>query len=465
MRAEKRYQPPLFNSLKRLRAAFWRRRAARWLLRIAWLALLVPTVVLAGYLWWDWQVQWYHWVFPMLALILVTILWAARPINLSKMVRRLDGRLGLQTRLVTGFEVSQLPETSPQVDNPVVQRLLQEAVGITAELRRRVRALNRALWLEMQALIAVSAVLSALLMLDALNPRLPTTEPVELPQPWQEPNADEVISPEPMLQPLAIPPEMQAQDTSPQQMQAALQALAEALRDQAVSRAAAEAIERGDLSGAAEELRRLADRLSALSEDARQELGGTMQEAAEQIGEDAPGLSQPLQAGSSALESGNLPQAGQALEQLAEALEAAQQAPPQEAAQAPAEENPEDNQDNPAAGNPAEQAPQEQQSQPAEPDQAGGGGAGDGDGGSSDRPTEEERLAVEGQPLELESDPELEERVLQPSELNAQAGDERTSDSPFARQPLNTSTGELGPDPLTYPWDKREVIRSYFTPR
>lgn len=465
MRPQRKSQPPLYNSLKRLQAAFWRRRVARWLLRIAWLALLVPTVVLAGYLWWDWQAQWYHWVFPMLALILIAILWAARPINLGKMVRRLDGRLGLRTRLVTGFEVSQLPETSPEVDNPVVQRLLQEAVSITAELRWRVRALNRSLWLEMQALIAVSAVLSALLMLDALNPRLPTAEPVELPQPWQEPKAEEVIPPEPRLQPAALQPEMQAQDTSPQQMQAALQALAEALRDQAVTRATAEAIDRGDLSGAAEELRRLADRLGALSGDARQELGETMQEAAEQIGENAPALSQPLQAGSSALAEQNLPQAGQALEQLAEALEAAQQAPPQVAAQAPAEENPEENQENPAAGNPAEQEPQEQQSQPAEPNEAGGGGAGDGDGGNSDRPTEEERLAVEGQPLELESDPELEERVLQPSELNAQAGDERTSDSPFARQPLNTSTGELGPDPLTYPWDKREVIRSYFTPQ
>jgi hypothetical protein len=64
----------------------------------------------------------------------------------------------------------------------------------------------------------------------------------------------------------------------------------------------------------------------------------------------------------------------------------------------------------------------------------------------------------------LESDSELEDRVLQPAELDAEAGDELTDDSPFARQPLNTSTGDLGPDPLTYPWEKRDVIRRYFTP-
>jgi hypothetical protein len=53
--------------------------------------------------------------------------------------------------------------------------------------------------------------------------------------------------------------------------------------------------------------------------------------------------------------------------------------------------------------------------------------------------------------------------VLQPAELDALASDEVTQDSPFARQPATTS-GDLGPDPLSYPWEKREVIRSYFTP-
>jgi hypothetical protein len=38
-----------------------------------------------------------------------------------------------------------------------------------------------------------------------------------------------------------------------------------------------------------------------------------------------------------------------------------------------------------------------------------------------------------------------------------------TEDSPFARQSAN-SAGDLGPDPLAYPWEKRDVIRRYFTP-
>jgi len=57
----------------------------------------------------------------------------------------------------------------------------------------------------------------------------------------------------------------------------------------------------------------------------------------------------------------------------------------------------------------------------------------------------------------------MEDRTLQKAELDAETSDKLTQDSPFARQSL-TPAGDLGPDPLTYPWDKREVIRSYFTP-
>lgn len=73
---------------------------------------------------------------------------------------------------------------------------------------------------------------------------------------------------------------------------------------------------------------------------------------------------------------------------------------------------------------------------------------------------------MEGQPMELEPDPpkdEIDDSVLQPSELGAEASDELTEDSPFAKQSIDAAT-ELGPDPLTYPWEKREIIRRYFTP-
>ncbi len=482
---------PLLRSLRRLRAAFWWRRVLQWLVRAIWLALLVPTIFMAGYLWGDWSIRWYYWVGPMLLVGLLSILWPMRPIRLKKIAYRLDERLGLRAQLITAFEVSHRPDTSgveasavvpasaggveasagvktsaggveaSAGENLVVQRLLQETVHLVISLRRRIRIFNRPLWLEMQALIGVSALLSALLMLDALTPQLPNATPVALPPPGQEPGADEVIPPIPQLFPPPFQPEIQVQAFSQEQVQRALQMLADALRDQAITRSVAEAIDRGDLGGAAEGLRRLADQLEGLSEEARAGLGDALQEAADNIGNDAPGLTQSLLAGSEALGRDDLRGAGQALEEMAETLDSIEEAP-QETAQVQPEESDEPGELDQAQADESQDA-QEQESQ----DRPGESGNGPGDGNDIDdttQPTEEERLAIEGQPLELESDPLLvDERVLQPAELEAEAGQARTEDSPFARQSVNGAT-DLGPDPLTYPWEKREIIRRYFTP-
>jgi hypothetical protein len=444
-----------------LRSAFWRRRVVYWLVRSAWLALLIPTVFMAGYLWFGWQVDWRHWLYPMAAIVLLSTLWAMRPIGLKKMAFRLDERLALRSQLITAYEVSQAVS---RADNLVAQRLIQDAVGIVVDARRYVRTFSRLFWLELQALIGVLVLMGAMLLLDALNPRLPQATAVALPPPLPEPRADEVVPPNPQLfpPPFAQPQPVQARNLTPEQLQAALEALADALRDQAITRAAADALDRGDLAGAAEALRRLADQLGDLSAEAQAGLGDSLQEAADRIGENAPGLTEPLQRGSQALTGENLQQAAQALEQLADALDSLQE-PPQESAQAPPPEPAPPGQPEPGS-EPGQAEAEETQSPPAEQARPGGEGASDADAGAgSNRPTEAERLAVEGQPLEIESDPELEERVLQLAELEATAAGESTADSPFARGSANPSA-DLGPDPLSYPWDKREIIRRYFTP-
>jgi hypothetical protein len=456
---------PFFRSLRRLRSAFWRRRVVHWLVRTAWLALLAPTVFLAGYLWLGWQVSWQYWLYPMLAMVLLSMLWAMRPIGLRRIAFRLDERLALRNQLITAYEVSQ---TTSEADNLVVQRLLQDAVNTVVELRRQVRTFNRLFWLEFQALIGVLVLLGAMLLLDALNPRLPQAIAVDLPPPLAEPAADEVIPPDPQLFPPPFAQLVSAQNPTPEQLQAALEALADALRDRAITRATADALDRGDLAGAADSLRRLADQLGELSAQARAGLGESLQEAADAIGQNAPSLTQPLQRGSQALAGENLQQAAQAVEQLADALDSLQESP-QETAQAPTSEPPPESQPEPgpqpgqAESTEAEEA--EEAESPQSPEAQGGNGAGAGNEGGegASQPTEAERLAVEGQPLELESDPELEEGVLQPAELAAEAGEQSTADSPFARSSANANA-DLGPDPLTYPWDKREIIRRYFTP-
>jgi hypothetical protein len=438
---------PLFRSLRRLQAAFWLRRVAHWLLRAIWLGLLVPTVYMAGYLWLGWDVHWHDWAMPMLIISSLSILWSMRPITLWRIVRRLDGRLGLQTRLVTAFEVSHGPNPGGG-ENPVVERLLQETVQITNDMRRRVRFLNRMFWSEMQALIAVGASLGALLMLDVLTPHIPIVTPAELPVVWQEPTANEVIADNPLLAEAIAPEEGQREPFKDEDLQTALQILAEVLRDHAATHSIAEAIDRSDLKEAAEGLRRLADQLDNLSEAARTQLGDSLQEGADRIGDAAPSFTGPLQAGSEALDNNDLIGAGQALEELAKVLDQIEDSPADLVEPRPVESQP----ISPDDLEETQVAPQEEtvdenaESKEPEP------------------PAEEEHLDAEGPPVELESDPELDERVVQAADAEAEAGDEQAEDAPFTRQPLDTSSQELGPDPLTYPWEKREVIRHYFTP-
>ena len=47
---------------------------------------------------------------------------------------------------------------------------------------------------------------------------------------------------------------------------------------------------------------------------------------------------------------------------------------------------------------------------------------------------------------------------------DAEASEEQTEDAPFTKQPLTSPSQKLGADPLIYPWEKREIVRRYFTP-
>jgi hypothetical protein len=446
--------PSVLKSLRQLQVAFWGRRVAHWLIRAAWLGLLVPTAFMAGYLWAGWEVHWQDWAIPMLLLSSLSVLWSMRPLTLWRIVRRLDRRLELQARLITALEISHGPNVSAYPDdNPVVEHLLQETVQIITLLRQKVRLLNRTFWLEMQALIAVAALLAALLMLDTFTPIVPTTAPLELPSTWQEPTADEVISSNPNLAQSIAPEEVNTEPFTNEDLQTALQILAKVLRSHAVTHSIAEAIDQGELDRAAEGLRRLADQLDDLSEQARAELGGLLQEAADKIGNMAPSLTEPLQAGSNALANDDLLEAGQALEELAKVLEEIEDDPAEVAESRPVEEQP----------IVPEQSAEMEQEQLAPQDETIDDNPTENDV-EQDEPPDDESLDVEGDPMELESDPELEERVVQAADPEAEASEAQTQDAPFTRQPLDAPSQELGPDPLTYPWEKREVIRRYFTP-
>jgi len=81
----------------------------------------------------------------------------------------------------------------------------------------------------------------------------------------------------------------------------------------------------------------------------------------------------------------------------------------------------------------------------------------------SPQPTAARPFAGDGQSLVLDSDSNLTDRVLQPATRPAQPGAAQAAGAPPSRQPFN-SGGAAQADPLVYPWDKRDIIKRYFTP-
>ncbi len=442
---------PALDSLRQLQVKFWVRRAIYGFIRAAWLALLVPVIVMMGYLWAGWDVAWYVWMPLMMLVGLVVLLWSMRPIKMQRIAHRMDNRLDLQTRLTTAYEVSHAPNADAQANNPVVQSLYEETEEITDSLREDVRLMNRSMWTEIQALIAVAAVLGALLMADALAPRLPEVAPADIPATWQEPRANELSSDTPPLAEAIAPEEANTSPQHEEDFQKALEILADVLRDHAVTHAIAEAIDQTDTQLAANNLRRLADQLEDLSPQTRQEVGGLFEEAATKINTIAPSITAPLQAGSDALAADDLLAAGEAIEELARVIEQIEDDPTDVAEYKPVEE---EQIEQPESVEMEQEPPPQQQQQQTEEQQME----------EKEPPPEEERLSVEGDPLEIESDPETEEKVIEAADPDAEATEEEAEGSPFTRQPLISTNQELGPDPLVYPWEQREVVRRYFTP-
>jgi hypothetical protein len=436
-------------ALRQLQIRFWARRTAFGLMRAAWMALVVPVVVMMGYLWQGWQVPWYLWVPLMLLVGLVVILWSMRPIRMQRVVQRMDNRMDLQTRLTTAYEISQAPDADQQAGNPVVQGLYVETEEIADVLREDVRVMNRAMWTEFQALIAVAAMLGALLMADALAPRLPHEASIDIPVEWQEPRANQLSSDTPPLAEAIAPEEASTSPMHEEDFQKALEILADVLRDHAATHAIAEAIDQTDTQLAANNLRRLADQLDDLSPQTRLEVGGLFQEAASKIGGIAPSITTPLQAGSDALAVDDLLAAGVAIEELARVIEQIEDDPTDIAEYKPVEEEKIEN---------PEPVEMEQEEQP-EPQQQSSEQQSE-----KEPPPEEERLSVEGEPLEIESDPPTDEKVIEAAGPDAEATEEEAEGTPFTRQPLVSTNQDLGADPLIYPWERREIVRRYFTP-
>jgi hypothetical protein len=348
----------------------------------------------------------------------------------------------------------------------------------TAELlHRRIARRQRPPWQDVLTLVALSLVALGLWVISGvgfpnlagsplpLPPLASAQDPAQqLPQEPQAPDQAGQPGPGDTGQPAQSGEAAQSGAAGDPQ---AIQALADALRDQGATRPAAEALDRGDLAGAAQQLRELADQAGQLSQSSRDDLANALEDAAEQIEGSDPQLADQLEQSADGLRQGEQ-EAAEALDELARAIEQLQQSQPgqqagQEGQPAPGEQAGQDGQagQGEQAGPAGEQGQGQQQGQ----GQGNGTGAGSGSGGEQRQAQSNDRLGVEGQAVPLESTGE--------GDIPAQSSDDKppipsgaAGNGGFTQGGTSSSQRvQVGDDPLRVPIDERDVVQGYFQPQ
>jgi hypothetical protein len=450
----------------------WLQRAVRLSLRAAWLGL-------AGYLlgWsanslWGWLPAPNAWLVIGLILGCLPLLGFFYPWpRVARLAWRLDRQMGLHEQISAAQQVPPAANTSR-----VAESLRVDAAGLLSKAGLRVAL--RGWFLEREVIsTAVVTLLFWLIFVAYSAPaahQLPAVLTLSLVPLGQDPTVEQIfpggipgLTPELLA---TLPAESSAEAStgratedgslSPDQLQAvmaALQNLGRKLSRQAVSYDMGQALQRGDLPEAARAAEALADQAGELSEVTSTNLAEALQEAAEQLAAtDQTGqfqsLTEALEAAAQALrsETGETAQASaDRLDEVAGALRELAEQVQGEAVDGDVAESGE---------------PQDGQNGMDEGATVGRGAAIAGGHRERGEPQPVERLQGEGQLLEL-SAASNESGALRPGRP-PEAGSTTVSGA----LELVQATGEEMTDstaltPYYYPWNWRNVVSNYFTPR
>lgn len=492
--------------LRRLADERWSRRALRTVLRSAWLGLCAWCIGIGLSLVLGREPD-----FPLIGALSLLVLGVglvsllrSRPLTALDVARRLDRRFQLQEQLSTAVE---LADGRPEPES-VSALLLGQSAQTVRQVRKAIVQRQRAPWSDVIAVVALLLAAVGLFLLGGIGHSQLASEALPLPplvgmedQQAKEPFAPPEDQPstagqgsgdlptdgdpnqpgeqragqgQPGLQgqsgqsgdgqpqagaqPQEQPGQGDQQGQGSQQpvvdpaRQRDLDAVADALRDQGITRPAAEAIDQGDLARAGQELRELADQADQLSDTARQRLADALQRAAAQVQASNPDLAQQLRESARGLERGE-DNAAQALEDLASAIEQQGQQPPSTAGDQGQEG------DQAQQGQQPGQSGQGQEGQ-GEGNQAGAGGGAGNVGAGEQRPiTNPSRLGVDGQPIPL--DTEGDPTTSAPAPEQATAGGVSAVGGVSGGN--SSGNGGSGLDPLRVPAEERDVVQDYFT--
>ncbi|GIV97335.1 MAG: hypothetical protein KatS3mg057_1992 [Herpetosiphonaceae bacterium] len=441
---------PLFSYLNQIARERWVWQCTRTLLRSLWIAACIWCIGLGGHVLWGWTLRPRLLTLLSLEVLGIALLMALlrRRLTPREVARRLDRRFKLKEQLSTAVEVA---VTNPPPGS-VSAYLLNRSGRLAAHAHTYLRRQQRPPWTEVLTLVAFVLLLAGFALLAGIGrPDLPASS-LPLPPLVSAPAPADLFAGDPSApgEQEVLRPGAGGEQAREREFGAlggsgdprVLETLADALRDHGATRPAAEALDRGDVSGAAEELRELADQAGQLSEQSREDLASSLRDAADRIEQSDPDLAEQLRRSADGLSRGGR-DASQALDDLAQALEDLQ----------------EGGGDRAEAGESAGAQTDPEGGQSGLP--GGANGAGDQPGGEQRQSDPSERLGIDGLPVELEV-----------------SGQGRVPADPTDRPPTGSETapgftqGETssddrvrtGADPLRVPLEERDVVQGYFTP-
>lgn len=312
--------------LDRIARRLWLQRAAHILVRSGALGLLAGTLWLVVELLGGPHLR-IDWLLGLtLGLVLLGIGFSVlqRP-SRYHVACMLDRSFSFQERMTTALD--HLGHAVPSQDQraSVVYLQMADAANVVAEMQQHPALRLRVPVREAVVAIAFGLTMAAVYFLIGVGGDLPAAATGTVPDflPVAErpvaPEADPASDPAAMADAPTVEEVRQRAERS-NQAQRDLSLLSRALEDHAVTRSAAEAIQRGDYSEAADDLRALADNVDRLSPTARQALASDLDQAAGQMSPGSDELTQASRQAADGLRQGQEP-ASDGVKQLGEAVE------------------------------------------------------------------------------------------------------------------------------------------------
>jgi hypothetical protein len=304
----------------------WIQRELHILARSCWLGLL------AGFFWLIIELS----GGPDLTLQSLLIIWTvflvpgpifallSRPSRQS-VARMLDRSFNLHERMSTALGNLGQDLPSPNRRASVVYLQIADTANVATELRNHSAFKIRAPIREIVAAIAIALLLASLFFLRGTSGEVPAISDSPVPRfaPATErfaQQAENAAASQVSDQPIQSTAEVEAQAQRSQEARRDLQQLAQALDDHAVTRSAAEAIQRGDYEEAASDLRDLSQNADQMSPEAREGLADDLEQAAGEMSEGSQELADSARQAAEGLREGGDP-AKQGVKELGDSVE------------------------------------------------------------------------------------------------------------------------------------------------